>query len=51
MSIQESRDLLPSPDHEEGAGAYRLGGFHHVYKGNLCHGRYEVLSKMEYGVD
>lgn len=52
MSTHESEDPLPptSGDIEERKSAYRLGGFHPVYKGDLYHGRYEVLSKIGYGV-
>ncbi|KAI7778264.1 hypothetical protein LA080_002451 [Diaporthe eres] len=35
---------------EEGRGAYQVGGFHPVYVGDLYHGKYEVLSKIGYGV-
>ncbi|POS80186.1 serine/threonine protein kinase [Diaporthe helianthi] len=49
--IEGVRDfLLPSPDLEEGADVYRPGGLHPVYKGDLCHDRYEVLSKIGFGV-
>lgn len=37
-------------DVEEGRGAYQVGGFHPVYVGDLYNGRYEVLSKIGYGV-
>lgn len=42
--------LLPSPKIEEGAEVYRPGGFHPVYGGDLYHDRYEVLSKIGFGV-
>ncbi|CCF41073.1 serine/threonine protein kinase [Colletotrichum higginsianum] len=34
---------------EEGRNAYRPGGFHPVYIGDVYHGRYEVLNKIGYG--
>ncbi|KAK8029255.1 hypothetical protein PG991_006311 [Apiospora marii] len=34
---------------DEGSQAYRLGGFHPVYIGDVYHDRYEVLSKIGYG--
>ncbi|KAK8059108.1 hypothetical protein PG996_009038 [Apiospora saccharicola] len=34
---------------EEGAAAYRPGGFHPVYIGDIYHGRYDILSKIGYG--
>lgn len=37
-------------DIEEGRSEYQPGGFHPVYVGDLYHGRYEVLSKIGYGV-
>lgn len=55
MSTQESQGSanLPSDvqeDIEEGRDEYKLGGFHPVYVGELYHGKYEVLSKIGYGV-
>lgn len=34
---------------EEGEEAYKPGGFHPVYIGDVYHSRYEVLSKIGYG--
>lgn len=34
---------------EEGTAAYRPGGFHPVYIGDIYHGRYEILNKIGYG--
>ncbi|KAH7234508.1 kinase-like domain-containing protein [Fusarium solani] len=34
---------------EEGKAAYRLGGFHPVYIGDIFNNRYEVLNKIGYG--
>lgn len=51
MSIHASQNPAdPSPDVEEGREAYHVGGFHPVYVGDLYHERYEVLSKIGYGV-
>ncbi|KAJ0158040.1 Serine/threonine-protein kinase SRPK [Colletotrichum tanaceti] len=36
-------------DIEEGRDAYRPGGFHPVYIGDIYRGRYEVLNKIGYG--
>ncbi|KPM41814.1 hypothetical protein AK830_g4752 [Neonectria ditissima] len=35
---------------EEGRGAYRPGGFHPVYIGDVFNERYEVINKIGYGV-
>ncbi len=37
-------------DIEEGRDAYRLGGFHPVYIGDVYADRYNILSKIGYGV-
>jgi serine/threonine-protein kinase SRPK3 len=34
---------------EEGKAAYRLGGFHPVYIGDIFNNRYKVLNKIGYG--
>lgn len=34
---------------EEGRDAYRLGGFHPVYIGDVYASKYEVMSKIGYG--
>lgn len=47
-SAEPSSDV--EEDIEEGTSEYRPGGFHPVYVGELYHGRYEVLSKIGYGV-
>lgn len=47
-SVEPSSDI--EEDIEEGRGAYQVGGFHPVYIGDLYHGRYEVLSKIGYGI-
>lgn len=36
-------------DIEEGKDAYRLGGFHPVYIGDVYNERYEILRKIGYG--
>ncbi|KAH8653134.1 kinase-like domain-containing protein [Tricladium varicosporioides] len=41
--------LITIRDIEEGKDAYRLGGFHPVYTGDVYNGRYEVLQKIGYG--
>ncbi|KAL7907395.1 kinase-like domain-containing protein [Trichoderma velutinum] len=38
-----------SEDIEEGKAAYRPGGFHPVYIGDIFNGRYKVLNKIGYG--
>jgi serine/threonine-protein kinase SRPK3 len=35
---------------EEGRDAYRPGGFHPVYIGDVYADRYEILNKIGYGV-
>lgn len=41
----------PDPgDIDEGRDAYRPGGFHPVYIGNVYADRYRVLNKIGYGV-
>lgn len=44
-------DTIPpnASDIEEGRDAYRPGGFHPVYIGDVYHDRYEVLNKIGYG--
>lgn len=37
-------------DIEEGTQAYRPGGFHPVYIGDVFKDRYKVLNKIGYGV-
>ena len=37
-------------DIEEGKSAYRPGGFHPVYIGDVYNDRYKVLNKIGYGV-
>lgn len=37
-------------DIEEGRNAYRPGGFHPVYIGDVYNDRYKVLNKIGYGV-
>lgn len=34
---------------EEGRAAYRPGGFHPVYIGDIFNDRFKVLSKIDYG--
>jgi serine/threonine-protein kinase SRPK3 len=36
-------------DIEEGRYAYRPGGLHPVYIGDIYHNRYKVLNKIGYG--
>lgn len=51
MSTHESQNPVDSSqDIEEGRSEYKVGGFHPVYVGDLYNGRYEVLSKIGYGV-
>lgn len=55
MSTHESQNTVDPSSNieeniEEGRGAYQVGGFHPVYVGDLYHGKYEVLSKIGYGV-
>lgn len=38
-----------SEDVEEGRAAYRLGGFHSVYIGDVFNDRSKVLNKIGYG--
>lgn len=40
---------VTSEDEEEGKAAYRPGGFHPVYIGDIFNDRYEVLNKIGYG--
>lgn len=40
----------PKQDIEEGNDAYRLGGFHPVYIGDVYKNRYKVLNKIGYGI-
>lgn len=47
-------DIAPQPDAtskdiEEGKSAYRLGGFHPVYIGDVFNDRYKILDKIGYG--
>ncbi|KND89443.1 SRSF protein kinase 3 [Tolypocladium ophioglossoides CBS 100239] len=42
--------LLDLEDFEEGKAAYRPGGFHPVYVGDVYKDRYLVLNKVGYGV-
>lgn len=46
--LDTSQDLS-SEDIEEGSAAYRPGGFHPVYIGDIFNDRYEVLNKIGYG--
>jgi serine/threonine-protein kinase SRPK3 len=39
-----------SDDIEEGRDAYRPGGFHPVYIGDVYAGKYQVLNKIGFGV-
>ncbi|KAL6827996.1 kinase-like protein [Trichoderma camerunense] len=39
-----------SEDEEEGKAAYRPGGFHPVYIGDIFNDRYKVLNKIGYGL-
>ncbi len=39
-----------SGDIEEGRHAYRPGGFHPVYIGDVYAGKYKILNKIGYGV-
>lgn len=39
-----------SPNIEESQNAYRPGGFHPVYIGDIYNDRYKVLNKIGYGV-
>jgi hypothetical protein len=54
--VNDSRttaDPSPGPsssDIEEGRAAYRPSGFHPAYIGDVFHDKYEVLSKIGYGV-
>ncbi|KAL7789763.1 kinase-like domain-containing protein [Trichoderma afarasin] len=54
--VEESQnDTAPqqdatSEDEEEGKGAYRPGGFHPVYIGDIFNDRYKVLNKIGYGL-
>lgn len=43
------QDATPE-DEEEGKAAYRPGGFHPVYIGDIFNGRYKVLNKIGYGL-
>ncbi len=46
----EPVDVSPSSgDIEEGRDAYRPGGFHPVYAGDVYGERYKVLNKIGYG--
>ena len=51
-SQQPDRTPQPSSiieDHEEGRAAYRPGGFHPVYIGDVFSDRFKVLNKIGYG--
>lgn len=41
--------VIDSGDSEEGRDAYRQGGFHPVYIGDVYANKYEVMSKIGYG--
>lgn len=52
--VKLEEDTAPQPDAtsediEEGKAAYRPGGFHPVYIGDIFNGRYKVLNKIGYG--
>lgn len=46
---QNSVVVTESGDIEEGRDAYRPGGFHPVYIGDVYADKYEVMSKIGYG--
>jgi serine/threonine-protein kinase SRPK3 len=43
LGTNETKDI------EEGRDAYRPGGFHPVYVGDVYNERYKVLNKLGYG--
>ncbi|OPB41808.1 hypothetical protein A0O28_0103680 [Trichoderma guizhouense] len=45
-----SQQDATSEDEEEGKAAYRPGGFHPVYIGDIFNDRYKVLNKIGYGL-
>ncbi|KFY06020.1 hypothetical protein V492_08182, partial [Pseudogymnoascus sp. VKM F-4246] len=47
---QDSASASSSQDIEEGRDAYKPGGFHPVYIGDVYHDRYKVLNKIGFGV-
>ncbi|KAL3435230.1 kinase-like domain-containing protein [Aspergillus tetrazonus] len=47
---QPGKTILSLDDIEEGSTAYRPGGFHPVYIGDVFKDRYKVLNKIGYGV-
>ncbi|PNP51065.1 hypothetical protein THARTR1_08293 [Trichoderma harzianum] len=53
--VELTEDTAPqhdstSEDMEEGKAAYRPGGFHPVYIGDIFNDRYKILNKIGYGV-
>ena len=42
-------DAAPEEDIDEGRAAYRPGGFHSVYIGDVFDERWKVLNKIGYG--
>ncbi|AEO68227.1 uncharacterized protein THITE_2117654 [Thermothielavioides terrestris NRRL 8126] len=48
-TAETSRDQTGIKDIEEGSRAYRPGGFHPVYIGDVYASRYKILNKIGYG--
>lgn len=48
-SLSQAAPTENACDIEEGENAYKPGGFHPVYIGDIFHHRYRILSKIGYG--